>query len=86
MNAQELGNRPAFPTEQVVTGYGTTMLVGGMTYRQWLAGMAMQSLIMQWPEEATEFVAEKASGYADALLAREARSITEGYTEAGDER
>ena len=67
-----LGEQPAFPTQATFNEKGEAIAVlAGMTYRQWLAGLAMGHLIERWNEGGkthSQMVATQAVDYADALI------------------
>lgn len=77
---------PAFP-DLLMNRDGEYSFSGGMTLRQWYAGMAMQGLLSneRWPEvyvaagglNGREGTAAKAFEFADAMLAREAKEAAE---------
>lgn len=66
-------SEPAFPGPGYNNGVET-----GMSYRQWLAGLAMQAFISRLDgqphgTEEMKFVAEYSIKQADALIAQEAK-------------
>lgn len=66
---------PAFPTSGIYRADGVALDYGnpGLTKREWLAGLAMQAMVMEDIRKApllrdAKFAAGKAVQYADALL------------------
>lgn len=64
--ASKLGDLPAHPAPDIVDYYTT-----GMTYRQWLVGMALQGLLASDHKRETHYdaIASDAVKHADAVLA-----------------
>lgn len=68
------GNEPIYPQlEARPHPMDATIVInessGGMTYRQWLAGMAMQGLLANDSDRRPENIAKDAVEYTDALIA-----------------
>lgn len=67
--AKEIGKEPAFPEMWSLDPLVRCQL--GMTYRQWLIGMALQGMVMDVPDkEQAGHYAEAAVLMADAVLAQ----------------
>jgi hypothetical protein len=63
-----IGNKPAFPVDMDATNYDPAC--DGMTYRQWLVGMALQGLLSNAGTQLDfELAAEEAIGHADSVIA-----------------
>jgi hypothetical protein len=61
-----LSDKPAFPVPYDATGFTA---VGGITLREYYAGLAMQGLMDANDLAKEESIAKWAVGYADALIA-----------------
>ena len=78
------GQEPAFPGFRESHTMNTRLDTPGMTYRQWLTGMALQGLITQSdsiriaegkePKSFTDILGKAAWAYADAVLESEGNS------------
>lgn len=59
----KIGNQKAFPSYD-----GGDVYFDGMTYRQWLVGMALQGLLAGVPDKRPSDIARWAREHADAVL------------------
>lgn len=63
------GNEPAFPTIRDWHPQMGIQVECGMTYHQWLVGMAMQGIVSATEIAVPECVASRALDMADAIIA-----------------
>lgn len=69
-------NQPAFPlawTEINAHGVEFPMIEGGMTLREYYAGLAMQGLLAGEPDLRYSLAAQQSVAHADALIAELAK-------------